>query len=84
MPDTEHLDPQHEEDLARVVVLIAACHHSRNEPFGIFEPCLCASQTDREKEANNNQQAEDLSDQTVKQKHSKLKKTKAPEPVYLW
>jgi hypothetical protein len=36
----EHFDPQHEEDLARVEFLIAACHHSRNKPFGKFEPCL--------------------------------------------
>lgn len=39
-PSMEHLDPQHEEDLASVVFLIAACHHNRNESFGKFEPCL--------------------------------------------
>lgn len=53
--DTEHLDLQHEEGLSKVFVLTAACRHSRNEPFGIVESCLCVLQTGCEKEANDNQ-----------------------------
>ena len=78
----EHLDLQNEGDLSRVVFPIAACHHSRNEPFGKFEPCLRGFQTSREDEANNNQKAMYLSDQKSS-KNTAVRKMKASEPVYL-
>lgn len=80
----EHLDPQHEEGLARVVVLIAACRRSRNEPFGKFEPCLRTWQTSREDEANNDQEEKYLSDQVSSKSTADRKKWKHSNQYIFW
>lgn len=81
-PDTEHLDSQHEEDLARVVALIAAYRHNHNVPFGRFEPCLCGLQRDDENEAINNQQVRFVRSNSQVEAQQ-IEKVKRPEPVYL-